>query len=194
MVHMSIIRLIRKCVCMVYFLLADGFEEAEAIVPFDMLRRANIDVKLASAGKTLNVCCKHSINFACDLYIDNIVLNKGDMIVLPGGIPGVPNLDNCAGLDSLLCDAVNLGSYIAAICAAPTLLGKRGLLKGKKAVCYPGMEGELVGAEICDEKVVSDGNIITSRAAGTATDFGLELVKILAGENVSEKIRASICY
>lgn len=178
---------------MVYFLLADGFEEAEAVLPFDMLCRAGVEIRLAGAD-SLDVKCKHGIVFHCDMLIRDVSVSAGDMIVLPGGIPGVPNLDRAEGFDALLRTACSAGAYIAAICAAPTLLGKRGLLKGKKAISYPGTEGELSGAEICDCKVVRDGNIITSKAAGTATDFGLELVKVLKGEEVSDKVRASVCY
>lgn len=179
---------------MVYFLLADGFEETEAIAPADLLRRAGFDVNLVSIKSDLIVKSVHDVNVVCDLLVTDIDLELMELLVIPGGGPGVENLDKFSELDDILNYAVNNNIPIGAICAAPSLLGKRDLLKGKRVVCFPGFEKYLNGAEIVDSPVVIDGNIITSKAAGTAIDFGLELIKYLKGKDFSDNIKNAIFY
>lgn len=179
---------------MVYVLLAPGFEEAEALVPVDLLRRANIETALVSiTGEP--VPGSHGITVTADLTLDQVDPDRMEMVVLPGGGPGYKNLGKEPRVEQLVREAVRRDVWVAAICAAPTLLGKWGLLEGKEAVCYPGMEEGLVGAKPeMDLRAVMDGRIITGRAAGSAFDFGLMLVAVLAGTEQAERVSGSICY
>lgn len=179
---------------MVYLLLAPGFEEAEALVPTDLLRRAGLETSLvALTGDT--VVGSHQIAVKADLTLEQVDLSNADMVVLPGGGVGVQNLGNCTGVETLVRDAYDKHIPIAAICAAPTLLGRWGLLQGKRALCYPGLEEGLTGAQVVrDAKVAVDGSIITGLAAGAAFDFGLKLVEVLAGPEKAEEVRHSIHY
>lgn len=179
---------------MVYILLAPGFEEAEALVPADLLRRANIETALVSIqGDT--VTGSHGITVTADALLEKIDLSKAEMIVLPGGGTGVKNLGAEPAVERLVRQAADQNIWVAAICAAPTLLGKWGLLTGKDAVCYPGMEEGLTGAQArMDQRFVTDGKIITGRAAGSAFDFGLALVEALVGRDEAGKVRHDIYY
>lgn len=179
---------------MVYILLAPGFEEAEALVPADLLRRANIETALVSIGDRA-VTGSHQITVQADLTLDQVELDRVEMIVLPGGSVGVKNLGEELKVEALVREAVRRDIWVAAICAAPTLLGRWGLLEGREAVCYPGMEDRLNGAKaLMDLRAVMDGKIITGRAAGSAFDFGLLLTAALAGEEEAEKVRCAIWY
>ncbi len=179
---------------MVYILLAPGFEEAEALVPADLLRRANIETALVTVtGKP--VPGSHGITVTADIALEDVDLSKADMVVLPGGGLGYKNLGREPRVERLVKEAAEKGLWVAAICAAPTLLGKWGLLTGKDAVCYPGMEEGLTGAQArMDQRFVTDGKIITGRAAGSAFDFGLALVEALAGRDEAGKVRHDIYY
>lgn len=179
---------------MVYVLLAPGFEEAEALVPVDMLRRAGIDTATVSiTGKP--VPGSHGITVTADVALDQVDGAKADMVVLPGGGPGYQNLGKEPKVERLVREASEQGRWIAAICAAPTLLGRWGLLTGKEAVCYPGMEEGLAGAQTrMDQGVVVDGRMITGRAAGSAIDFGLALIAALKGQEEADKVRHAIHY
>lgn len=178
---------------MVYILLAPGFEDAEALVPADLLRRAGIETALtALEGEWVE--SGHGISVKADRTLAEVSLEQGDMIMLPGGADGYRNLGKSAAVETLVKDAVRQNIWVAAICAAPTLLGRWGLLEGKQAVCYPGMEKKLEGARVSEESVVRDGNIITSRGAGTSFDFALELIGVLAGEEKAAEIARSVCY
>lgn len=179
---------------MVYILLAPGFEEAEALVPVDMLRRANIETATVSiTGEP--VPGSHGVTVLADVTLDDVDLSRADMIVLPGGGPGYKNLGKEPRVEELVRKAAERGLWLAAICAAPTLLGRWGLLEGKDAVCYPGMEEGLTGAQPrMDQGVAVAGKIITGRAAGSAFDFGLTLVETLAGKEESDKVRHGIYY
>ena len=179
---------------MVYILLAPGFEEAEALVPADLLRRANIETALVTVtGKP--VPGSHGITVTADIALEDVDLSKADMVVLPGGGLGYKNLGGEPRVEQLVKEAAEKGLWVAAICAAPTLLGKWGLLTGKDAVCYPGMEEGLTGAQArMDQRFVTDGKIITGRAAGSAFDFGLALVEALVGRDEAGKVRHDIYY
>ena len=179
---------------MVYILLAPGFEEAEALVPVDMLRRANIETATVSiTGEP--VPGSHGVTVLADVTLDDVDLSRADMVVLPGGGPGYKNLGKEPRVEELVRKAAERGLWLAAICAAPTLLGRWGLLEGKNAVCYPGMEDGLTGAQPqMDQGVVVAGKIITGRAAGSAFDFGLALVEALAGKAEADKVRHGIYY
>lgn len=179
---------------MVYILLAPGFEEAEALVPADLLRRAGVEVAL-TALEGENVTGGGRITLRADLTLDRVDLDRAEMIVLPGGRRGVENLAASPAVEDLVREARNRDIPLAAICAAPTLLGKWGLLEGKRAVCYPGMEDRLTGAQVeRDSGVVEDGGLVTGRAAGSSFDFGLALVRALTGPEKAEEVRHAVCY
>lgn len=171
----------------VYLFLADGFEEVEALTPVDLLRRAEIEVQMVSVTGKKTVTGSHGICVCADLLMEEIK-DQADMLVLPGGMPGTKSLGECEALICLLKDYDKNGKRLAAICAAPSVLGKNGFLRGKKATCFPGWEEALEGAELVKDDVVTDGRITTSRGMGTAFVFGLELVSLLAGEETSMKI------
>lgn len=176
---------------MVYLFLANGFEEIEALAPLDLLRRAGIEVTTVGVGGEM-IRGSHGIVVQADtpdtMYMDA----NPEMIILPGGMPGSKNLDESRIVDSAIKSAVRNGAYIAAICAAPFLLGKRGLLVGKEAICYPGFEEQLTGAKISTEKVVRDGKFITAAGMGVAVDFGLKLVEVLKDATTAENLRSTI--
>lgn len=178
---------------MVYIFLAPGFEEAEALVPADLLRRAGIDTALVGTERG-PVVGGHGIAVLPDMELPQVALEDAEMLVLPGGGRGVENLACCPQVEQLIRLAAAQGIPIAAICAAPTLLARWGLLEGRRAVCFPGLEDKLTGARPTDASVVPDGAFITARAAGSAFDFGLELVKVLAGEEKAEEVRHNVHY
>lgn len=181
---------------MVYLFLADGFEEIEALTPVDLLRRAGVAVTTVGVtGKT--VTGSHGITVAADVSAEEAMaaLHNGEaieMIVLPGGMPGAATLDASEVVDTFVDAAEKANAYIAAICAAPMILGKRGLLNGKKATCFPGFEEHLHGAEYVSTHTVTDGRHITGQAMGAATEFALALVKALKGEGAAEELRAAV--
>lgn len=178
---------------MIYMFLADGFEEVEALCPLDILRRAGLDVTTVGIGGKDVIRGAHGIIVHAD--IPDVMYRDAnpDMLILPGGMPGSKNLDESRIVDSALRAAGRKGAYLAAICAAPMVLGKRGYLEGKRAVCFPGFEEYLTGATVDAEKtVVRDGNVITAKGMGAAFDFGLELVKCFKNDGSAEKIRDGV--
>lgn len=180
---------------MVYLFLADGFEEIEALTPVDLLRRAGVTVTTVGvSGKT--VTGSHGISVNADVTADaaeNMLADGAPaMVILPGGMPGSKHLDESPTVEKFIAAALDADAYLAAICAAPMILGKRGLLKGKRAVCYPGFEQYLTGAPVEDVPCVRDGKIITARAMGAATEFALALVGALCGEDKAEEIRKGV--
>lgn len=181
---------------MVYLFLADGFEEIEALCPLDCLRRAGVEVTTVGVGEKTSVCGSHGIVVQADIPDVMFADSNPDMIILPGGMPGAANLDASRIVDTAIKAAQKNDAYIAAICAAPMILGKRGLLRQKKAICYPGFEKYLDGAQIADkskdEKVVVDGKTVTAAGMGVALRFGLCLVACLKGQDVADRIRDSI--
>lgn len=178
----------------VYIMLAQGFEEIEAVTVFDILKRAAIDVSFVSITQNKEVTSARGMKVIADLILEDINVEKEDMIVLPGGMPGTRNLEASTGLTEIIKKHASYKGSLAAICAAPLVYGGLGLLKGLQATSYPGFENELKGAVCKTDAVVKDGNVVTSRAAGTAIDFSLYLVKELKGEEVSNKIRLDILY
>ena len=160
---------------MIVVLLADGFEEIEALTPVDVLRREGLNVKTVGINGKIAVGA-HKIPVVCDIISHEVPLNEVSMVIFPGGMPGALNLDASPFTDKIIEAVVRGGGRIAAICAAPLVLGRRGLLKGKRATCYPGFEGELLGATVTGEDVVTDGNITTPRGMEVALEFARELV------------------
>ena len=177
---------------MIYVFLADGFETVEALAPVDVMRRAGLDVATASITEEKRVVSKHGITVLADITIDEVNENDAEMLMLPGGLPGADNLFASEKLKKMLISANEKGKYIAAICAAPYILGQLGILKGKKATCYPGFEDKLIGAEPTGMRVVRDQNVLTGIGMGAAVGFGLEAAAIFAGEEVKEKISTGI--
>ncbi len=176
---------------MVYLFLADGFEIIEALAPIDMLRRGKVEIKTVGvAGKRITSSC--SVEVTADITIDEFDFSGIDAIILPGGMPGTVNLENCTKVQEVIDYSVNHNKLICAICAAPSILGHKGLLKGKNATAFPGYDKELEGAILADEYVIRDGNFITARGAGVSVDFGLEILKALTNEDTSNKIRKTI--
>lgn len=169
--------------------LAQGCEELEAVTIIDLLRRGEVDV--VTAGLDGNpVRASRGTVLVPDTTLEEVQDRDFDMIVLPGGMPGMENLKGDGRLRSMLEKADSDGRYIAAICASPVVLAEAGILKGKRAVCYPGFD--LPGAEISDDPVVRDGKVITSRGPGTAMDFSLELLEILAGRSKRDQVEAAL--
>ncbi|MDO4312412.1 MAG: DJ-1/PfpI family protein [Eubacteriales bacterium] len=175
-------------------LLADGFEEIEALTVVDLLRRARVYVDTISITEEYMVHGAHGINVQTEDLFDEVNFVEFDMVVLPGGMPGTTNLNEHSGVRRVVKDFAESGKYVAAICAAPSILGGLGLLKGKRAACYPSVEDKLPGAVIVKAPVVQDGNIITSRGMGTAIDFSLRLVEILMDRVKADELAESIVY
>lgn len=176
---------------MIYLFLANGFEEIEALCPLDLLRRAGLEVTTVGIGGEM-IMGSHGITVAADIPEGMYADSAPDMLILPGGMPGAKNLNESRVVDTALKAAARRGAYIAAICAAPMVLGRRGLLEGKEAICFPGFEGELKGAAVSGKRVVRDGNIITAAGMGVALEFGLELVAALKGREAAESLRRAV--
>lgn len=177
----------------VFVFLAQGFEEIEAITIIDILRRAELHVTSVSIEDTITVKGAHGISVLADKLFSETDFSQGDMLVLPGGMPGTSNLNAFEDLKKLL-EAYNNDEkkYIAAICAAPLILGQMGLLQGKKAVCYPGFENQLLGATILEDRVVVDGKTITSKGPGSAMEFSIKLIEVLLNKDIAQRIASAL--
>lgn len=181
---------------MVYILLAPGFEETEALVPADVLRRGGVPVALTGLfGSTVSGA--HNITVTADLTVDQVTLAAGDMVMIPGG-PGHARVEESEAALALARQAAGDDSlWLSAICAAPTVLARMGLLTGKQAVCYPGMEDLLTANGVTARmecSVVRDGRFISGRAPGSAFDFALAMLETLAGPEAAERLRADMHY
>jgi 4-methyl-5(b-hydroxyethyl)-thiazole monophosphate biosynthesis len=170
--------------------LATGFEETEAVTIIDVLRRANLDVTIVSVTGSLSVTGAHNITIKADQLYDEADYATSTMIILPGGMPGTTNLMNHAGLTGQLKKFHEEKRFIAAICAAPMILGSLGFLQKRKAVCYPGFESKLTGATVLYTPFEVDENIVTGRGVGTALAFSLEIVRLLKGEHLASELRS----
>ncbi len=177
---------------MVYVLLADGFEEVEAIEPIDILRRGGVSVQTVGV-KGKNVMGAHGIIVGADIEIKDVNLEDMELLMLPGGA-GHEILDESNEVHGLINYAVTHGIYISAICAAPSILGKKMLLEGKKATCFPGYEKYLYGAQITNEKAVMDGKFITGKGAGAASEFGFMMLSVLKGQKTADKVKEIMQY
>jgi 4-methyl-5(b-hydroxyethyl)-thiazole monophosphate biosynthesis len=176
----------------VFIFLADGFEEIEAIAPIDIFRRANVEVVTVSISANKRVIGAHNVSVLADCLFSETDFSNNDLLFLPGGMPGTKNLDAHEGLKQLLQRQADKVKNIAAICAAPSILGKMNLLKDKEAICYPGFEDQLYGAILSKDKIVKSGNISTAKGAGVAIQFALKLVEELKGKETADKIAAAI--
>lgn len=178
---------------MVYVILADDFEEIEAFEPVDIMRRAGIEVKTVSIMSGKTVKGSHGIIAEADIMVNEINVKDMDMLVLPGGM-GHLLIDASNEVHALINHAIVENIYIAAICASPSILGKKQILSGKRATCYPGFEKYCYGAEMTGEKAVIDGKIITGRGPGAAADFGFAIVSVLKGENTANSLKEDMQY
>lgn len=180
---------------MVIVFLANGCEEIEALTQIDVLRRCGVEVKGVSITSEKVIKGSRNIDFLADTTIFDIDFEEVEMVILPGGLIGRDNLLKSKEVVAVCKKFNEIGKYVAAICASPSVLGESGILQGKKATCYPGFESQLKGADIIEgENVVIDGNIITSRGPATAMEFALEIVKILKGEDVYKEVKAGLLF
>jgi 4-methyl-5(b-hydroxyethyl)-thiazole monophosphate biosynthesis len=175
-----------------FIFLATGFEEIEAVATIDVIRRGELDITIVSVTGQLQVTGAHGIPVTADALFEDTDFSSGDLLILPGGMPGASNLNAHPGLKNLLKQYAQAGKKIAAICAAPLVLGGLDLLQGKKATAYPGYESTLKGATYQDKPVVKDGNIITGKGPGFAFDFGLAIVEELQGKAKADKVAAGL--
>lgn len=169
--------------------LAPGFEEIEAISIIDVLRRASLPVLTVSTGGAVEVTGSHQITVLADALFEETDFSEAEMLVLPGGMPGSKNLASHQGLNKLISDFHKKNKPLAAICAAPMVLGGLGVLEGKDATCFPGFESYLAGARIVDKPVVQSGSIVTGKGAGVAIKFALKIVEMLKGSEVAAQLR-----
>lgn len=173
---------------------AEGYEEIEALTVVDMCRRAGINIQMVSVTGERMVTGSHKIAVEMDMLFEEVDFDGLDMIVLPGGMPGTLNLEAHAGLMARVDDFNREGRGLAAICAAPSILGHKGLLKGRKACSYPGFEKDLEGAEVVFDSVAVSDHVITSRGMGCAIDFSLAIISKLCGEEEAERLAKAIIY
>lgn len=171
----------------------ERFEEIEALTVVDILRRQGYDVETVSVGHSHHVGGSHSIIVKTDFVVDEVWFKTFDMLVLPGG-PGHTNLEKCDLLMKYVKRFNEEGKLLAAICAAPSILGRAGVLAGKKATCFPGYEKELHGAEYVGDEVVWDKNVVTGRSAGCAVPFALKIIEAVDGPEAARKMAETICY
>lgn len=174
--------------------LADGFEEIEALTVVDLLRRAGIEISMVSIMGRKSVTGSHKITVEADELFDEADFGSADMLILPGGMPGTSNLFGCDALKEKIKEFYDQKKLLAAICAAPTVYGKMGLLDGVRACCYPGCETDLKGADVQTTEVTKDGNFITSRGMGTAIPFGLAIIEQFQGKEAADAMAKKIVY
>ncbi len=177
-----------------YVFLAEGFETVEALAVVDVLRRSGCEVVTVAVGNEQLVMSAQKIPVKADRLISEVSCEDADVVFLPGGMPGTRNLEADDKVISVVKTQYESGKIVAAICAAPSVLGHMHILEGKRATCYPGFEKDLYGAIVMTDKVVADGNVITSRGMGTAVDLGLFLVERLYGKEKADSIASGIQY
>ena len=174
--------------------LAEGFEEIEALTVVDLCRRAGIETRMVSVSDALSVTGSHGIAVQADEMLAGFDFTELDMLVLPGGMPGTKNLEKCEELMKELDAFCEAGKCISAICAAPSIFGHRGYLKGREACCYPGFEEQLAGARVTKDQVTVSDYVTTSRGMGTAIPFGLAIVERFCGAKKSQELAEGIIY
>lgn len=174
--------------------MADGCEEIEGLTVVDIARRADIEIMMISITGKREVTSSHKVTFFADALAAEVNYEELDGIILPGGMPGTLNLGADETVNKTIKEFAAAGKLVGAICAAPSVLGAAGLLAGKKAACHPGFEEKLIGAAVCEETVVVDGNIITSRGMGTAIPFALEIVRYFKDNEAVETLRKGLVY
>lgn len=178
----------------VYIFLAEGFEELEAVAVIDLLRRAGLAVVTVAVGNYLEVAGAHHISIRADKFLKDIDSSDADALILPGGLPGVTNLNESDVLRRMLQGGYTSGKLVAAICAAPMILGQMGLLEGKRATCYPGFEDHLRGHIPTNDRVIIDGQIITASGIGVVIEFALAIITYLLDEQMATEVSEAILY
>lgn len=180
---------------MVFIILGNGYEEAEAIIPFDILVRGGVDVRFVSTNTSPFVQGAHGFSFKADYVVQNVIITKEDTILIPGGMGGVQSIMKNVNAMDLISDGEHRGTILSAICAGPSVLAKLGFLDGKNITCYPGCE-HLMGNAVCHTElpVCEDGKIITGRAVGSAIEFALTLLASIKGKEQADKVRQEIVY
>ena len=174
--------------------MAEGCEEIEGLTVVDVLRRAKMEITMVSITDAKTVTGSHGVTFEADACLSDVDFTEYDGVILPGGLPGTTNLSECAQVVSLIKEFAELDKLVAAICAAPSVLGKNGLLEGKKATSYPGYEEEMPGCTYLTDSVVRDGNIITSRGMGTAIDFALAILEYFSDRDTAVALGHKFIY
>lgn len=177
-----------------YIFLANGFEEVEALGTVDILRRGGVDVKTVSINDDTAVTSAHGVTISADITFNQAGLDNADLLILPGGMPGATNLNAHKGVCDALLKQNERGGRIAAICAAPMVLGGLGLLNGRRATCYPGFEKYLDGAEYTGELFVTDGNITTGEGPAATFPFAYELLATLTDESTAHNVAEGMMY
>ncbi len=176
---------------MIYLMLADGFEITEALTTVDVLRRAKLDVLTVGVyNKQVTSSCK--ITVTADITSDEVELDRLDAVILPGGIPGTPNLEKSDFVQKTLDFAAENDKWICAICAAPSILGHKGFLDSKNATCYPGCETAVDKVNYTGESAVCDGKVITGKGAGCTINFALLIAEKLASKAVADGVKSSM--
>lgn len=178
----------------VYLFVTNGSELAEALLTYDLIDRAGIEIKLVSIEDTNEVVSANNIKFSAELNIKDCSFSDGDAIILPGGVPGVYNLENNEKLIELIYDYNKKNKLIAAVCASPSILGRLGLLEGKSATCYPGFEERFVSGTYTGDQVNVDGNIITAKGLGACYEFSKEIISYLAGSHTAKEVLDQIMF
>lgn len=177
-----------------YEFLADGFEDIEALAPVDILRRGGVTVKTVSIGDSLDVVSAHGVTVKADMLFADADFADADLLLIPGGMPGAKNIDEHEGVRRTVAAHAGKGKLTGAICAGPMVLGHLGLLRGKRATCYPGFETELDGAEYTAEQYTIDGNITTGKGPGATLDYAYALLGQLKPESVVEALKEGMMY
>lgn len=178
----------------VYQFLATGFEEVEALIPLDVLKRGGVDCTLVSVEQSREVTSSHGVRITADMTISEANLDDADMLLLPGGMPGSVNLGQNAAVRAAIDRQNKAGELIGAICAAPMVLGEMGLLQGKKATCYPGFEEHLLGADYTAGLVEQSGNIVTGRGPAAAFPYAYHILSILTDKETAEQVRDGMIF
>lgn len=177
-----------------YIFLATGYEEVEMLTVVDMLRRADISIDMVSITGAKEVTGSHNITITADRLLEEADFDQADMLILPGGIPGTPNLRGCQQLCQQLKEFAAGGKWVAAVCAAPTILGELEILKGKKATCYPSFQDKLATGDYIKQPVVVDGHVITSRGMGTCIEFAAAIICALKNQSAADAVTNAIIY
>lgn len=178
----------------VYQFLADGFEEIEAMIPVDVLRRGGVEIVNVSIKKECEVTAAHGVTMVADTTISEVDLSDADLLMLPGGLPGATNLNDCEPLKDALTRQFKAGRYVAAICAAPLVLGGLGLLQGKRATCYPGFEQYMTGATYTADLWTIDGNVITGAGPAAAFPYAYSILALLTTEENATEVARGMRY
>ena len=178
----------------VYQFIANGTEEIEALTVVDVLRRGGIDIETVSINETEEVNMSHGVRMICDTTIAKADLSDADMLLLPGGLPCSTNLNECEAVRKAITAQYNAGKKIGAICAAPLVLGGLGILKGKRATCYPGVETQMTGAEYTHEVYTIDGNIITGEGPAATLPYSYAILAMLGKEQEAEALKEGMMF